>query len=184
MSTPAPSSALDIVALDAAVDRESGYAALVEQHGAGIFRLLVAMVGDQAAAEDLTQDTFLRAYEQWHQLRGSDTARGWLYTIAANLARQHLRRLKRWSWLPWDSVEYRAESGVSGDPAGLGEISPILDQLKPEDRAVLILMGVLDFTAPEAAATLGISHAAATKRWQRASARFRAVSAMEESHAM
>lgn len=171
--------------LEVARDREARYAALVERDSVGVFRLMYGMVGDRAEAEDLTQDALLRAYELWHQLRSPDGARGWLFTIAANLARQHLRRRRRWQWLPVDGLDrlHRGESGhaiETDDDA----TTRILDQLKPEDRAVLVLMGLLDLSAAETADVLGIRTAAVHKRWQRACARFRAVAAMEDSHAL
>jgi len=171
--------------LEVARDRETSYALLVEQHSVGVFRLVYGMVSDRAAAEDLTQDAFLRAYELWHQLRSPDGARGWLFTIAANLARQHLRRQRRWSWLPierWEANQggRRPHAADAADDAA----SPILVQLKPDDRTVLVLMGLLDLTAVETASVLGIRTAAVHKRWQRACARFRAISAVEDSHAL
>lgn len=171
--------------LEGARDREARYAALVERDSVGVFRLMYGMVGDRAEAEDLTQDAFLRAYELWHQLRSPDGARGWLFTIAANLARQHLRRRRRWQWLPLDGLD-RLPRGASSHAIEPDDdaTTRILDQLKPEDRAVLVLMGLLDLSAAEAAGVLGIRTAAVHKRWQRACARFRAVAAMEESHAL
>lgn len=172
--------------LDASLSRDAGYTALVDAHAGGVFRLMFGMVGDRATAEDLTQDAFLRAYERWQQLRSPEGARGWLFAIAVNLARQQLRRGRRWSWLPLDSVDWmdHGRHDRSGDPAA-DAISRILRQLKPEDREVLLLMGLQDLTAAETAEVLGIQPSAVHKRWQRACARFRAIAALEEvSHAM
>ena len=165
-------------------ERDARYAALVEQHSLGVFRLLHGMVGDRATAEDLTQDTFLRAYEHWHQLRSPDGARGWVFTIAANLARQHLRRQRRWIWLPIDRWEQSDDHAAHASEAADDAVRPILGQLKEEDRAVLVMVGLLDLTAAETAAVLGIRTAAVQKRWQRACERFRGIAAMEDSNAL
>lgn len=171
--------------LEATRDRESRYPALFEEHGVAVFRLVHAIVGDRATAEDLTQDAFLRAFEQWHQLRSPDGAQGWLFTIAANLARQHLRRQRRWRWLPVDGLARAHRDGSTPRvDAEDDATSRILDRLKPDDRAVLVLMGLLDLTAAESAAVLGIRTAAVHKRWQRACARFRSIAATEDSHAL
>jgi RNA polymerase sigma factor (sigma-70 family) len=68
--------------------------AIAEQHRAtaqGIHDFLVRMVRDRAAAEDLTQATYLRAFERRSSLAEGERVTGWLYAIARNLALDHLR---------------------------------------------------------------------------------------------
>jgi RNA polymerase sigma-70 factor (ECF subfamily) len=55
------------------------------------------LVGNDAQAADIAQEVFLRAYEHFSQLRTSETAGGWLKTVATNLTLNHLSRYrKRW----------------------------------------------------------------------------------------
>jgi RNA polymerase sigma factor (sigma-70 family) len=61
---------------------------------------LEKMTNDLPAAEDMVVETFLRLHRHRHQYRGSDTVRGWIYTIARNLVRNWLRRERFKRWLP------------------------------------------------------------------------------------
>ena len=53
------------------------------------------LTGNEAQAEDISQEVFVRAYEHFSDLRGSATAGGWLKTVATNLALNHLNRYRR-----------------------------------------------------------------------------------------
>ena len=62
-----------------------------------VFSTIVRITNNDAHAEDLSQEVFLKAYEQFAQLRDSSAAGGWLKTVARNLALNHLTRYrKRW----------------------------------------------------------------------------------------
>ena len=62
-----------------------------------VFSTAVRLTGNDAQAEDIAQEVFLRAYQNFHQLGASPTAGGWLKTVATNLALNHLTRYrKRW----------------------------------------------------------------------------------------
>src|SRR5258708_24186554 len=57
-----------------------------------IFRSLVALTGDPAAAEDCTQEAFLKAFKGWKSWNGSAPAEAWVHRIAINTAISHRRR--------------------------------------------------------------------------------------------
>jgi len=62
-----------------------------------VFSTAARLVGNDAQAADIAQEVFLRAYEHFSQLRTSETAGGWLKTVATNLTLNHLSRYrKRW----------------------------------------------------------------------------------------
>jgi RNA polymerase sigma-70 factor (ECF subfamily) len=71
---------------------------LVHQHRPRVFRFILASLRDREAAENLTQDCFVRAYKSLDQFRGECNIGTWLMQIAANLVRSHesSRRLKFW----------------------------------------------------------------------------------------
>lgn len=76
------------------VDPE-GFEALVDKYHRRIFNVIYRYVGDYYEAYDLTQDTFLRAYQSFQQFRGESTAYTWLYRIAINLSHNRIKQLKR-----------------------------------------------------------------------------------------
>jgi len=70
---------------DAALDE------LMERHAGPVFRFLARMVANEDDANDLAQETFFRVYRARASFRTSERFSTWLYTIAANLARNHFR---------------------------------------------------------------------------------------------
>lgn len=71
------------------------FEAIVLAHHAQIHRYLCRVTARVSEAEDLTQETFLRAYRSWGRLPLDTNHRAWLYTIATNAYRNHLRTERR-----------------------------------------------------------------------------------------
>ena len=67
---------------------------LVRQYEAGVFRLAYSIVGDPAEAAEITQETFIAALRSLPAYREKQTFKAWLYTIALNHSRSHLRKRK------------------------------------------------------------------------------------------
>jgi len=62
-----------------------------------VFSTAARLTGNDTQAEDIAQEVFLKAYENFDQLRSSPTAGGWLKTVATHLTLNHLSRYrKRW----------------------------------------------------------------------------------------
>jgi len=60
-----------------------------------VFSTAARIVGNDAQAEDIAQEVFLRAYEDFDRLRAGTSAGGWLKTVATNLALNHVTRYRR-----------------------------------------------------------------------------------------
>jgi RNA polymerase sigma-70 factor (ECF subfamily) len=65
---------------------------LVQQHSEEIYAYLWRMLRDSTDAEDCLQDVFLKAYKAFPRLRSNSNHRAWLYKIASNTAKNHMRR--------------------------------------------------------------------------------------------
>jgi RNA polymerase sigma-70 factor, ECF subfamily len=77
-----------------------------------VFSTAARLTGSEAQAEDIAQDVFLKAYEQFEMLRVSPTAGGWLKTVARNLSLNHLQRYrKRWRFFS----EFTRDDGTGGE---------------------------------------------------------------------
>jgi len=64
-----------------------------------VFSTAMRLVANQAEAEDITQEVFLKAFERFDQLGTSPTAGGWLKTVATNMSLNHLSRYRaRWTF--------------------------------------------------------------------------------------
>lgn len=141
-----------------------------QQVGGYVYRL----VGERETAADLTQETFLRAYRSLASTRDPATFRAWLFRIATNLARDHLRRRKRIRWLPLDPVRPPVAKPPTHAVAEADLVRRVLARLAPDDRAVLLLCGLEGLSYGGAGAALGITANTARMRYARAKARFAA----------
>ena len=116
----------------------------------GIVRRLTLVLGDTNEAEDITQDTYLRAFNGWDGFDGRDV-RAWLYTIALRLAFNQLRRRRRWL-----AIAHRVQPAPWSDPAD-PDLWQALQRLNAKVRAAL-LMNVLDgYTQTEIAQMFGVA---------------------------
>ena len=68
---------------------------LMERHATPVFQFLYRMVGNEDDANDLAQETFVRVFKSRKSFRTNEKVSTWLYTIAANLARNHFRWRRR-----------------------------------------------------------------------------------------
>ena len=108
---------------------EAAFTQLVREHGRVVFGVVFRRVGDRVLAEDLAQETFLRAWRARGGYRGGPSgARGWLCTIAANVARDHLRARKRRP--AEEEAVYDDIPSVKYDPAATAEAAASLEQLR------------------------------------------------------
>ncbi len=151
-------------------EREA-FATLVEAHADRIYSYLYHMLGDPAEAEDLAQETFVRAWEALKDFRGGAAFSTWLYRIATNLAIDALRRRKRRPQAESLDAAVETDDGEMDrqvpDPA-----RPVEDQLaarqlqqavweavaelSPKLRAVLLMYDFQQLTYEQIAAALGI----------------------------
>jgi RNA polymerase sigma-70 factor (ECF subfamily) len=74
---------------------QEGFRTLVERHSRSLFRLAYRMTGNEPDAEDVVQESFLRAYQRLHQFEARANFGSWLYRIAANCAYDLLRARHR-----------------------------------------------------------------------------------------
>lgn len=113
---------------------------LMERHGISIFHFLCRMVGNEDDANDLTQETFVRVFKSRESFRRGEKFSTWLYTIAANLARNHFRWRSR-----HPNVSLEAEVGESEHHTGsaLPANSPAPDEeALASERAEAVRMAV------------------------------------------
>lgn len=73
---------------------EAAIETLVREYEAGVFRLALSILGDQAEAHEVTQETFIAALRALPSYQERKSFKAWLYVIALNLSRSHLRKRK------------------------------------------------------------------------------------------
>jgi RNA polymerase sigma-70 factor (ECF subfamily) len=153
--------------------RAGGETALFErlfaQHHAPILNYLYRLLGDSALAEDLAQEAFTRAWRARDRLPAIDNHRAWLYRIATNAARDHVRRARLLSWLPWRGVEHQLSvPSHEDDSLEAARMQRALLTLAPHYRIPLVLYTCQHFSIADIAAALDLSPAAVKQRLARA----------------
>lgn len=159
--------------------------AVAERYRASIYRYILRLVHDEAAAEDLTQETFLRVHQRLAELQDPAALQAWLYRIATNLCYDRFRTHEvRRPALPLAAVGDVAdavdEEDVALRPDQLLEqhemsdcVLHFLTTLPDAQREVLVLHDLQGFTGPEIAKRLGLSRDNAKIRLHRARARLK-----------
>ena len=79
-----------------------------------VYTTAYRLTANHAEAQDIAQETFLKAYERWDTLRGAATAGGWLKTVATNHALNHLSRYRK-RWRMFSELRREDESGEGGE---------------------------------------------------------------------
>ena len=151
------------------------FEALVERRYEALRRYLARLVGDGEIAADLTQETFLRAYQALPRLGDDSNVGSWLYRIATNLARQHHRhrRLVCWSRLEAHQNALPGRS-LEEEVATRDRVRRALEGLPLDQRVCLLLYAGTGYTCAEIGGILGRSAPAVRMLLLRARRRFRA----------
>jgi RNA polymerase sigma-70 factor, ECF subfamily len=136
-----------------------------------VFSTSARLVGDDRQAEDIAQEVFLKAYENFDQLRTSPSAGGWLKTVARNLSLNHIYRYRR-RWRMFSEmrredseedepeVEFALPDDVlAGVDAGVrhGLVEEALQRLPDRQRLPLVLYHFEELSYDEIAEQLGVS---------------------------
>jgi RNA polymerase sigma factor (sigma-70 family) len=138
----------------------------VDEYLPRVYRFALRMTGNRQEAEDLTQETFLRAWRRRGHLRDPDAARVWLFTIARNLWNDRLRSKGRQPLHSEPLPEDHQSTVVPPDREfmvreDLGRVLEAIESLPARQREVLHLRVWEELSLSEIAAILGISPEAA-----------------------
>ena len=136
-----------------------------------VFRTVLALLGNRAAAEDCAQEAYLRAYRSWARWRPDAPAEAWIHRIAINVAVSHRRRERL------AGVRYlllRAEATRYSDPIEGIASQDLLRELRalpPKQAAALVLRHLHGYTNREIALALGVPEQTIASRLAAARAR-------------
>lgn len=168
MQTRTPSGQLAALVRRAQNGDRQAFDLLAEETRPVLLGLGRRWLGEPYLAEELAQETLLRAYERLHLLREPSAFPGWLHAIARNWARQRFRAQK--ATYPMDPGEDLP--AVAPDPAQEfalhWDLLAALERLSPEQRSTADLCLVRQQSVAEAAARLGVSQEVVKGRLQRA----------------
>ena len=155
----------------------AAFAEIVRRYQRAVYRVAYALTRNDSDADDLAQETFVRAYRALGRFRAGEPLYPWLSRITTNLAFSLFRRRKRRPETPLEPlVEAGMQWGSEGDdPADtvaererVQHMQEAFGELKPEHQAVLALRVVEDRSYDEIAKTLGVPIGTVMSRLSRA----------------
>lgn len=158
---------------DAGVSPVADFTTFMRNYQDMVFSTAARLTGNDAQAEDISQEVFLKAYQNYSHLSTSPTAGGWLKTVATNLSLNHLSRYRnRWRFF---SEFKRDDAGDDRDAPEAEFAAPdtffsgvdaterrelverALEQLPEHQRVPLVLYHFEDLPYDEIARRLGVS---------------------------
>jgi RNA polymerase sigma-70 factor (ECF subfamily) len=146
---------------------EAKYAALYQRYAGRIYAMALRITGSRADAEDVLQETFLRAWGAAATFRGDSSEGTWLCRIAINRSRDLLRRRP-----PLRDAE-PADPVAPGDPPANRELARALGRLPDGYREVLVMHDVLGMNHAEIAHVLEVDVGTSKSQLHKARARMR-----------
>jgi RNA polymerase sigma-70 factor, ECF subfamily len=129
-----------------------------------LYQALYLLTGDRYEADDLAQESLLRAYERWDQVGAMDSPVGYVYRTALNLHRSRLRSLVVRARRVIATIP---EEDLSGSVAASQDVRDALAKLPRGQREALILVGWLGLDSDNAGRLLGIDAASVRGRLHR-----------------
>ena len=151
------------------------YRLLVDRHSRSVFRLAYRMTGNEQDAEDVVQETFMRAYKQLHRWEARSSFSTWLYRIAANYSLDLVRRKKRHGEVTMNDADSEdmpemAQVLPSKDPGPdrlmfsgqvQDHVASALEELSGQERTAFVLRHFEGQSIEEISSALGLSGNAA-----------------------
>ncbi len=151
------------------------FEAVISQYHRDILNYIYRLVGNNYEAEDLAQETFIKAFQKYHTLKDKTKAKSWLYSIARNVTIDFFRKNKHYS-VPLDSqimenyarataVDYRDDvmkMEVSK------ELAKSLENLSEDDRRIVKLLYFEGFSYKEIGEVLNMNQNTLKSRLHRA----------------
>jgi RNA polymerase sigma-70 factor (ECF subfamily) len=161
-------------AAEARKGNQHAFRALVERHSAPVFRLAYRMTGNEQDAEDMVQETFLRAYKQLHNFDGRAAFGTWLYRICMNCTLDLLRARKTRNeqsaeagetngirWLDQVAARQPSPERLTQSEQLAELLKSAMNQLTETERAAFVLRHFEGCDIGSIARTLGVENNAA-----------------------
>jgi RNA polymerase sigma-70 factor (ECF subfamily) len=162
----------------------AAFEAIYNRYERRLYAFIYRLMGNPEDAYDLTQDTFVKAYQALPRTAPDLNLSAWLHRIASNACMDVLRRRKLIRWLPWETFDTNPamEPAASDDPEGefnqaetSEEVQVILNKLSPKHRTALILKEFQGMSGDEIGEVMGLTRSAVKSLLFRAREEFRQV---------
>lgn len=129
----------------------AAYKQLYTMHVAMVYGLALRLVNDTQAAEEVTQETFVRVWHSLKSFEGNSRFSSWLHRVTSNTAIDYLRKQRSWLRLVFDREEAINNIEETRDPALAGDLEKHIARLPERARLVFVLHAVEGYRHEEIA---------------------------------
>ena len=141
---------------DESANEKTSFSLLVQQHHEKLYNFIYRYTRNRQDAEDLTQDTFVKAFKNFHRYDSKYAFASWLFTIGRRTVFNHYRRARRMEPMEFDIAdESERPDGAAEKQDNRNSVWEAAKKLKKEYREVLVLKYIEDFSILEIANVLG-----------------------------
>ncbi len=141
-----------------AMDSKTSFALLVQQHHGKLYNFIYRYTRNRQDAEDLTQDTFVRAFENFHRYDSKYAFASWLFTIGRRTVYNHYRSARHTEPIEFDIVDSSARPDGEAEEADTrNSVWESAKSLKKDYREVLALKYIEDLSIQEIAQVMNKS---------------------------
>lgn len=159
-----------VLAGDPAAERE-----IYEAHVDRVYRLAFRMTGDEAQAQDCTQDTFVRVFEKLEHFRGDSALGTWIHAVSTSVILNSLRTVKRIRGreVPEEAAVNLGHEARRAEPDLKRRLREAIEALPAKLRMVFVMHDVEGYTHEEIGGALGVPVGTSKAQLFRARARLR-----------
>lgn len=152
-------------ALDKLVSDRPDFLEVYDRWVAPIYKYFLSRVGEEALAEDLTSQLFLKAYQAYPGFEQRGSVAAWLFTIARNLAMDHFRASQRKNlYLDQEFRQLQTDQDTVKNRESLILLQTALMELDSQDQELILLRYLNQLSFAEIGSIIGVSEQAAKKR--------------------
>ena len=173
MSQMAISEVGSSIVAQAAAGDQAAFAKLVAEHHPSMARVAYAITGERESAADAVQGAWSIAWRRLGTLRDPGTLHAWLVAIAANEARQAMRKQRTRTIVDLSTIPDLPGRGDPGDRIATVDLARALRSLNPDERSLLALRFAAGLDSSEIAAQLHMSASGVRSRLSRLIERLR-----------
>lgn len=155
----------------------NAFRVIVKKYQSLIAKVAIGMLSNQADAEDVGQETFIRFYRSVEQYKGDSSLGTYLSRIAINLSLNALKKRKSQQWLSYeDKLQTQSSTDNAFSKSDNSElVTKALEQLDPEFRSVVVLRLMQGFSTKETAKILELPLGTVLSRLSRAQEKLRGI---------